>query len=169
MKEHNPQNPILEMSVNGTPTPVKTPKEKKRDHSTMIDVSGFQGDSSGSRAFPIPRPSLERDFQMSLQLNPNISVGPSIWGQRNWVSFISGHWNGRWGKGTVVVCSEQCLPSSYMLTRSSLAVRRNKWLRQICPLISTPTTCSKRTIIHLRTSSYARKDGGLAPAIYSRS
>ncbi|MCJ1336703.1 hypothetical protein MMC09_001981 [Bachmanniomyces sp. S44760] len=102
MKEHNPQNPILEMSVNGTPTPVKTPKEKKRDHSTMIDVSGFQGDSSGSRAFPIPRPSLERDFQMSLQLNPNISVGPSIWGQRNWVSFISGHWNGRWGKGTVV-------------------------------------------------------------------
>ena len=40
---------------------------------------------------------------MSVQLNPKISVGPGIWGQRNWISYISGHWNGRWGKGTVVV------------------------------------------------------------------
>ena len=66
-------------------------------------TSGFQGDSSGSRSFPIPKPILERDFQMSVQLNPRINVGPGIWGQRNWISYISGHWNGRWGKGTVVV------------------------------------------------------------------
>ncbi len=101
MKEHNPDNPILHESINGTPTvtPAKAPK-LKRDHETM--VSGFQGDTA-SRSFPIPKPVLERDFQMSVQLNPKISVGPGIWGQRNWVSYISGHWNGRWGKGTVVV------------------------------------------------------------------
>ncbi len=100
MKEHNPDNPILHESINGTPTvtPVKPPK--KRDHDTMM---GFQGDSSASRSFPIPKPVLERDFQMSVQLNPKISVGPGIWGQRNWISYISGHWNGRWGKGTIVV------------------------------------------------------------------
>lgn len=40
---------------------------------------------------------------MNVQLNPKIPVGHGIWGQRNWVSYISGHWNGRWGKGTVVV------------------------------------------------------------------
>ena len=68
-------------------------------------IQGFQGEASVSRSFPIPKPVLERDFQMSIQLNPKISVGVGIWGQRNWVSFISGHWNGRWGKGTVVVCS----------------------------------------------------------------
>lgn len=106
MKEHNPDNPILHEAVNGTPTqhhtPAKTPK--KRDLDTMI--TGFQGStSSAPHSFPIPKPSLERDFQMSVQLNPKISVGPGIWGQRNWVSFISGHWNGRWGKGTVVVCT----------------------------------------------------------------
>ena len=100
MKEHNPQNPLLELAANGTPTPaMKTPK--KRDLDTM--VNGFQGDASGSRSFPIPKPSLERDFQMCVQLNPKISVGPGIWGQRNWIAFVSGHWNGRWGKGTVIV------------------------------------------------------------------
>lgn len=104
MKEHNPQNPILELAANGTPTPaMKTPK--KRDLDTM--VNGFQGDATGSR-LQIPKPSLERDFQMCVQLNPKISVGPGIWGQRNWISFISGHWNGRWGRGTVVVST--CLP-----------------------------------------------------------
>ncbi|CAD6591545.1 MAG: hypothetical protein ASARMPREDX12_005218 [Alectoria sarmentosa] len=99
MKEHNPDNPILHESINGTPTVTPSAKPKKRDHDTMI---GFQGDSSASRSFPIPKPVLERDFQMSVQLNPKISVGPGIWGQRNWVGYISGHWNGRWGKGTVV-------------------------------------------------------------------
>jgi hypothetical protein len=100
MKEHNPQNPILELAANGTPTPaMKTPK--KRDLETMVN-GGFQGDSTGSR-LQIPKPALERDFQMCVQLNPKINVGPGIWGQRNWVGFISGHWNGRWGRGTVVV------------------------------------------------------------------
>ena len=102
MKEHNPDNPILHESINGTPlhTPSQPKPSKKRDHDTMM---GFQGEASASRSFPIPKPVLERDFQMSVQLNPRISVGPGIWGQRNWVSYISGHWNGRWGKGTVVV------------------------------------------------------------------
>ncbi|KAL8853800.1 MAG: hypothetical protein Q9221_001443 [Calogaya cf. arnoldii] len=103
MKEHNPDNPILHEAVNGTPTQhtPSTKSHKKRDLDTM--VNGFQGStSSAPQSFPIPKPQLERDFQMSVQLNPKISVGPGIWGQRNWVSFISGHWNGRFGKGTVV-------------------------------------------------------------------
>ncbi|MCJ1310325.1 hypothetical protein MMC25_003988 [Agyrium rufum] len=108
MKEHNPQNPILELAANGTPTPaMKTPK--KRDLDAMLKNStntpihdGFQGDAGGSRSFPIPRPTLQRDFQMCVQLNPNISIGPGVWGHRNWQGFISGHWNGRFGKGTVV-------------------------------------------------------------------
>lgn len=103
MREQQPENPILHEAVNGTPTqhtPAKTPK--KRDLDTM--VNGFQGSTSTApHSFPIPKPQLERDFQMSVQLNPKISVGPGIWGQRNWVSFISGHWNGRFGKGTVLV------------------------------------------------------------------
>ena len=119
MKEHNPDNAILHESINGTPTvtPAKVPK--KRDHDTMI--SGFQGDSSASRSFPIPKPVLERDFQMSVQLNPKISVGPGIWGQRNWVSYISGHWNGRWGKGTVVVRSPRLYFLSYSLLLTVIA------------------------------------------------
>ncbi|KAG7008508.1 hypothetical protein G7Y79_00005g016490 [Physcia stellaris] len=102
MKEHNPDNPILHEAVNGPPvqtTPAKTPK--KRDLDTMIN-GGFQGSAQMGHSYPIPMPKLERDFQMSIQLNPKISVGQGIWGQRNWMSFISGHWNGRWGKGTVV-------------------------------------------------------------------
>ncbi|KAL8691084.1 MAG: hypothetical protein Q9218_003611 [Villophora microphyllina] len=104
MKDQNPDNPILHEALNGAQshnnTPAKTPK--KRDLDTMMNI-GFQGStSSAPHTFPIPKPNLERDFQMSVQLNPKISVGPGIWGQRNWVSFISGHWNGRWGKGTVV-------------------------------------------------------------------
>lgn len=105
MKEHNPNNPILEMATNGTPTPAAKPP-KKRDLTTMLNLTpgGFQGDSFGPpRAFQSPVPTLERDFQMVVQLNPKIAVGPGIWGDRNWVSFISGHWNGGWGKGSVVV------------------------------------------------------------------
>ena len=106
MKEHNPNNSILELATNGTPTPaMKTPK--KRDLDAMMN--GFQGDSVGTRSFPIPRPTLERDFQMCLQLSPNISIGPGIWGHRNWLGYISGHWNGRFGKGTVVVSSPHIL------------------------------------------------------------
>lgn len=29
-------------------------------------------------------------------------MGKTIFGDSNWVSFISGHWQARWGKGTVV-------------------------------------------------------------------
>ena len=141
MKEHHPDNPILQEAINGPPaqpppsssgpgvphhpstpggppsvatgtvTPHSTanhhhhpkPHNKKRDYDSMAN-SGFQGDSLAAvRNFPIPKPMLERDFQMSVQLNPKISVGPGIWGQRSWTGFISGHWNGRWGKGTIVV------------------------------------------------------------------
>lgn len=136
MKEHNPDNPILHEAVNGTPVATPNKQPKKRDLDTMIN--GFQGDSSASRAYPIPKPSLERDFQMSVQLNPKISVGPGIWGQRNWISYISGHWNGRWGKGTVVVSFSSCYHRSLVqenagceLTLTSLVVKTPSSWRKI--------------------------------------
>jgi len=139
MKEHNPQNPILELAANGTPTPaMKTPK--KRDLDTM--VNGFQGDATGSR-LQIPKPSLERDFQMCVQLNPKISVGPGIWGQRNWISFISGHWNGRWGRGTVVVGEHPPLMPTNMLNLPSLVDKTSNSLRKIFQPTSKPTISSR--------------------------
>lgn len=93
MKDVNPDNSIIREAanhVNGTPTPSKTPGARS-----------FQIPQAPS--IQVPKPGLERDFRMSVRVNPKISVGPTIWGQRNWVTFIDGHWNGRWGKGTVVV------------------------------------------------------------------
>ena len=158
MKEHNPENPILHESINGTPTVTPAKPPKKRDHDTMI--SGFQGDSSASRSFPIPKPLLERDFQMSVQLNPKISVGPGIWGQRNWVSYISGHWNGRWGKGTVVVSlytSSSLHPTNF----HSLGAKIPSSSHLTSLPILTPSTCFKPTTTHLHTSPSRTKAGVL--------
>jgi hypothetical protein len=55
-----------------------------------------------ARSLQIPAPTLELDFRMSVKLNPKISVGPGLFGQRNWISFVAGQWAGRWGKGIVV-------------------------------------------------------------------
>lgn len=56
-----------------------------------------------ARSLQIPTPSLELDFRMSIKLNPKVSVGAGIWGQRDWITFIGGQWAGRWGKGVVLV------------------------------------------------------------------
>ncbi|KAL8719078.1 MAG: hypothetical protein Q9225_003873 [Loekoesia sp. 1 TL-2023] len=182
MKEHNPDNPILHEAVNGSPaqhTPAKTPK--KRDLDTMIN--GFQGStSSAPQTFPIPKPNLERDFQMSVQLNPKISVGPGIWGQRNWVSFISGHWNGRWGKGTVVPGGQDSqliapdlsthIDANYLLQTHDhppafVAVKMDGWRvgpRDILEKLEDPTqidevdpkTYSFRVYVHMETGDARR-------------
>ena len=160
MKEHNPDNPILHESINGTPTVTPSAKPKKRDHDTMI---GFQGDSSASRSFPIPKPVLERDFQMSVQLNPKISVGPGIWGQRNWVGYISGHWNGRWGKGTVVVSLVSCSSRSNAdsLLHCSPADKTNNSSHLTSLPTSTLATSFKPMTTLLHTSRSEMKDGVL--------
>lgn len=56
-----------------------------------------------ARSLQIPAPTLELDFRMSIKMNPKVAVGPSIWGNRDWVSFLGGQWAGRWGKGIVLV------------------------------------------------------------------
>ncbi|KAJ5560277.1 hypothetical protein N7513_002676 [Penicillium frequentans] len=56
-----------------------------------------------ARSLQIPAPTLELDFRMSIKMNPKVPVGQSIWGHREWVSFIGGQWAGRWGKGIVLV------------------------------------------------------------------
>lgn len=55
-----------------------------------------------ARSLQIPAPTLELDFRMSIKLNPKVSLGPSIWGHQEWVSFLGGSWAGRWGKGIVL-------------------------------------------------------------------
>jgi hypothetical protein len=56
-----------------------------------------------ARSLQLPVPTLELDFRLSLKVNPKVGVGPSIWGLRDWVTFVGGQWAGRWGKGVVVV------------------------------------------------------------------
>ncbi|KAK0110364.1 hypothetical protein ONS96_001978 [Cadophora gregata f. sp. sojae] len=51
----------------------------------------------------LPHPSLHLDFRMAVTLNPRISVGPTPFGHRNWISFTGGKWSGSWGSGI-------CLP-----------------------------------------------------------
>ena len=51
----------------------------------------------------IPIPTAHLDFHIAVDLNPKISVGPSEWGQRNWISFTGGQWTAKWGRGTVEV------------------------------------------------------------------
>ena len=57
-----------------------------------------------ARSLQIPAPTLELDFRMSIKMNPKVAVGQSLWGQRDWVTFVGGQWAGRWGKGIVLVC-----------------------------------------------------------------
>jgi hypothetical protein len=60
----------------------------------------------------LPHPSLNLDFRMAVSLNPRISVGPTPFGHRNWISFTGGSWSGSWGSGIVLVCS---LPAFFMI------------------------------------------------------
>ncbi|TVY40614.1 UPF0311 protein [Lachnellula subtilissima] len=50
----------------------------------------------------LPHPSLNLEFRMSVTLNPRISLGPTPFGHRNWVSFTGGKWSGSWGFGKVL-------------------------------------------------------------------
>ncbi|EAU32546.1 conserved hypothetical protein [Aspergillus terreus NIH2624] len=96
-----------------------------------------------ARSLQIPAPSLELDFRMSIKMNPKVSVGPSIWGHRDWVTFVGGQWAGRWGKGIVlpggqdsqIVTKESntSLRASYMLQTADepaawIIVKTDGWL-----------------------------------------
>lgn len=72
----------------------------------------------------LPHPSLSLDFRMSVALNPKISVGPTPFGHRNWISFAGGTWSGSWGTGIVLVVPK-FVPASlfYILTVFSLEVK----------------------------------------------
>lgn len=68
-----------------------------------------------ARSLQIPAPTLELDFRMSVKVNPKLNVGQSIWGTREWVSYVGGQWAGRWGKGLIMVSSTSLI-HSYALT-----------------------------------------------------
>lgn len=56
-----------------------------------------------ARSLQLPTPTLELDFRMSVKLSPRVSLGPGLFGEQNWISFVGGSWAGRWGKGIVIV------------------------------------------------------------------
>ncbi|EPS28510.1 hypothetical protein POX_f07596 [Penicillium oxalicum] len=96
-----------------------------------------------ARSLQIPAPTLELDFRMSIKMNPKVTVGQSIWGGREWVSFLGGQWAGRWGKGIVLPGGQDTqivtkdyttnLRASYMLQTADeppayVIVRAQGWL-----------------------------------------
>lgn len=83
-----------------------------------------------ARSLQLPTPSLELDFRMSIKLNPRVSLGPGLFGERNWVSYVGGSWAGRWGKGAVIVSSSRSTLLDEKLTFGSLEDRiRNSSLK----------------------------------------
>lgn len=76
-----------------------------------------------ARSLQLPTPSLELDFRMSIKLNPRVSLGPGLFGERNWVSYVGGSWAGRWGKGAVIVSSSRSILLDEKLTFGSLEDR----------------------------------------------
>lgn len=96
-----------------------------------------------ARSLQIPVPSVELDFRMSIKLNPKVSIGSSLWGGRDWVTFVGGQWAGRWGKGIIlpggqdsqVTVKEMAtsLSANYVLQTSDepaayIIVKANGWL-----------------------------------------
>jgi Protein of unknown function (DUF3237) len=84
-----------------------------------------------ARSLQIPTPTLELDFRMSIKLNPRVSLGPGLFGERNWVSFVGGSWAGRWGKGVVIVSSRCEQLRGLKLTFNSLGAK----IRSLSPKI----------------------------------
>ena len=67
----------------------------------------------------LPLPTLTLDFRICVQLNPLIPVGKGPWGQRNWISFKSGHWSATWGHGIVLPGGQD----SQLVDEDSLSTR----------------------------------------------
>lgn len=76
-----------------------------------------------ARSLQIPVPSIELDFRMSIKLNPKVSIGSSLWGGRDWVSFLGGQWAGRWGKGIILVRTS----SRVVLLKCVLTCKTARW------------------------------------------
>ncbi|KAJ5368058.1 uncharacterized protein N7496_007818 [Penicillium cataractarum] len=110
-----------------------------------------------ARSLQIPAPTLELDFRMSIKMNPKVTVGQSIWGGREWVSFLGGQWAGRWGKGIVLPGGQDTqivtkdfttnLRASYMLQTADeppayVIVRAEGWLtgaKDVLEKVNDPT------------------------------
>ncbi|KAL4740006.1 hypothetical protein BDV11DRAFT_204616 [Aspergillus similis] len=88
-----------------------------------------------ARSLQLPVPTLELDFRLSLKVNPKVGVGPTIWGLRDWVTFVGGQWAGRWGKGVVLVTvrDSTSLRANFLLQTADdppafIVVKTNGWL-----------------------------------------
>ncbi len=56
-----------------------------------------------THAFPLPLPTLTRDFRLVCHLASRIPIGPTpLGGQRNWIGISHGWFSASWGSGTIV-------------------------------------------------------------------
>ncbi|EER29891.1 hypothetical protein CPC735_012090 [Coccidioides posadasii C735 delta SOWgp] len=110
-----------------------------------------------ARSLQLPAPALELDFRMSLKLNPTLSVGPGVWGQRDWITFVGGQWAGRWAKGIVLPGGQDSqvtvkelatsIRSTFLLQTADeppayIAVKTNGWLtgaKEVLEKLQDPT------------------------------
>ncbi|WEW61434.1 hypothetical protein PRK78_006924 [Emydomyces testavorans] len=110
-----------------------------------------------ARSLQLPAPALELDFRMSLKLNPTLSVGQGIWGQRDWITFVGGQWAGRWAKGIVLPGGQDSqvtvkelatsIRSTFLLQTADeppayIAVKTNGWLtgaKEVLEKLQDPT------------------------------
>lgn len=64
------------------------------------------GQAMPDPVFEIPTPQLDLDFHMTVSLLPRVSVGPTPFGHRNWITFTGGTFTGSFGSGTVCVSAD---------------------------------------------------------------
>ncbi|KAJ5600499.1 hypothetical protein N7450_001566 [Penicillium hetheringtonii] len=91
-----------------------------------------------ARSLQIPAPTLELDFRMSIKMNPKVGVGASIWGHREWVSYIGGQWAGivlPGGQDTQVVTKDSTtnIRANYLLQTADepaafIIIKAEGWL-----------------------------------------
>jgi Protein of unknown function (DUF3237) len=117
-----------------------------------------------ARSLQLPTPSLELDFRISIKLNPRVSLGPGLFGERNWVSFVGGSWAGRWGKGIVTVsCTAEKRWQTRNLPFFSLVDKIRNWSSKIKPLAYPPITFFRLMTSLLPSSESQPLAGGQVP------
>lgn len=82
------------------------PPQQPADGAADEISAGFSAGSL-ARTIGLPVPRLERDFRMQARLEGKVALGRSCWGERNWIGICGGEWSAAWGKGTVVVSTDE--------------------------------------------------------------
>ncbi|PBP22130.1 hypothetical protein BUE80_DR006958 [Diplocarpon rosae] len=103
----NPPDPSS--TADATPTNAMSRRDQQPSRSSLSSTdeqatprASDQTPHSPHPALSLPPPGLHLDFRMAVALHPRISLGPTPFGHRNWISFTGGTWCGGWGSGVVL-------------------------------------------------------------------